>query len=942
MKKIISIFLCLFIAMSCVTVAAAADDGFEISTNGVEMRLLQDLGIISGDSVHPSDITRGEFADLVCRMMNIKSSGGYAAFSDVPNTHPYTAGIDAVNKAKIMNGGYGGTFRPDDKLTLAEAVSVMVKLLGYAERAEARGGYPMGYITEATLAEIIGGNVPELNAPISRSYLYKMVYNTLLSDIAVQDSYGDNPTYSFNSGKLFINEYHRVYVYEGVITANGMLDIDGKGLCADGRIRIDGKEFLLKTEISSNVGYRIIAYYRENGNRYEIISYAEGENVGIVLNAQNIVSFSSMTYTYSQNTKDLKLKVSDNARFVYNGVELKSAVLSHAKPATGSVTLIENTGDNQYDIVYIDEFYNIVLEKYSAYTESIYERTDVYNSGNRVIRLESYESYSIIDTNGVKIEPEKLARNSILSVFESTDSKTITIKCSSNSTKGEISEISTDAGTKLIIGGNNYEISSDLKYDITSISLGTAYTYYLDSYGKIAFIERNSDKEKIVYFVKGGSTGTGLSPEYCIQAVTDEGTLNTFKLTDKVKITTYNYGISSSSYKASDALALLGSDRKIILLSLKKADKSEDESVYDIVTDITLPYAAATENDALDAQSVGYPLIKNDFLFNEWHIFHGNAPSTEVTSSWIRETKSFSMRMLFTTDGLCFSVPATSGTVDEKSVGVMSIDQIPDKTSLTARPSITGQQGEFEAYSNGSDILHSNIMVWYSSGGASNIPSDSRVYIISDIKRVLNAETGDTELKLSLMNASGTVEYTLDDESKLGRDYLLSQQMICDASNTDNPIIADSKQELEVGDLIKADVNTQTMQIKDLMMVYDYTNKHAVYNLATWNGFVSHIFKAKVDRIVPGGICKYSIYNTVQDPNTKVITESIPGENTPETSDDTMTENDNFSLRTVIVYDGTGRKPVIRYGSVADIEDGDIFVGDARYQSVNAIFLYKE
>ncbi|MFC5401301.1 S-layer homology domain-containing protein [Cohnella soli] len=77
-------------------------------------------------------ITRGEMASIVAALLegsNASAAGG-SSFTDIKG-HWAQASIERVQAAGIIAGFSDGTFRPDDKLTRAQAVVIINKLLGW-------------------------------------------------------------------------------------------------------------------------------------------------------------------------------------------------------------------------------------------------------------------------------------------------------------------------------------------------------------------------------------------------------------------------------------------------------------------------------------------------------------------------------------------------------------------------------------------------------------------------------------------------------------------------------------------------------------------------------------------------------------------------------------------------------------------------------------------
>lgn len=214
------------IGLSFATCNAAFND-IEGSYTENEITVLEDLGIISGDeneNFNPNDnITRAEFAKLVCRMLEVEPpTGGETVFEDVGEGHwakdyinyCYSEGlivgtvsnperpepfyvvdldengnIIAVEEslyiegmAEANNGAQEDVtllFEPDRSINLNEAAKILVCSVNYKPLAQTQE-YPYGYIkTAADLGIVDGVDTSNADAPITRETAAKLIYNTL-------------------------------------------------------------------------------------------------------------------------------------------------------------------------------------------------------------------------------------------------------------------------------------------------------------------------------------------------------------------------------------------------------------------------------------------------------------------------------------------------------------------------------------------------------------------------------------------------------------------------------------------------------------------------------------------------------------------------------------------------------------------------------------------
>ncbi len=94
---------------------------------------LTQRGIIGGfpdGSFKPDDgITRAQFAAIAVKALNLPSASGPAIFADVSSSYWANRAIAAVSQAGLVTGFPDGTFKPEDKITRAQALVILAKAL---------------------------------------------------------------------------------------------------------------------------------------------------------------------------------------------------------------------------------------------------------------------------------------------------------------------------------------------------------------------------------------------------------------------------------------------------------------------------------------------------------------------------------------------------------------------------------------------------------------------------------------------------------------------------------------------------------------------------------------------------------------------------------------------------------------------------------------------
>ena len=160
------------------------------------------LGIVSGTggtSFSPERaLTRAEFCKLAVELMGngdkVAAQMNRTVFQDVPSTHwarGYIAvatqgtttgsGDTATTTPGIIRGDAYGNFNPDRTITYGEAVTILVRILGYGD-SDVGMVWPDGYLAKAAELEITKGLSLTADSTITRGQAALMMENLLFTN----------------------------------------------------------------------------------------------------------------------------------------------------------------------------------------------------------------------------------------------------------------------------------------------------------------------------------------------------------------------------------------------------------------------------------------------------------------------------------------------------------------------------------------------------------------------------------------------------------------------------------------------------------------------------------------------------------------------------------------------------------------------------------------
>ncbi len=212
MKKFFLMIISLILCLSTFSFVFAGFEDVANTKYETAVDSLADMNVINGmpnGSFEPySNVTRAQFAKMLVEALDIESATANLSFSDLDKTHWAIEYINIASANKIVNGYEDGTFRPEDNVLYAEAVTMVMRAIGKDVGLSSTGAWYNKYMNKASninlLTEITGVDA-EKN--LNRGDTAILISNML--NLPVEEIELDDFTLSFL--KLENNERNMVY-----------------------------------------------------------------------------------------------------------------------------------------------------------------------------------------------------------------------------------------------------------------------------------------------------------------------------------------------------------------------------------------------------------------------------------------------------------------------------------------------------------------------------------------------------------------------------------------------------------------------------------------------------------------------------------------------------------------------------------------------------------
>ena len=730
-RKITSLLVAAVMTAGMTMTSFAALPGDVVDSKYEEaIETLGALEIMIGDAetgnFRPDDsIKRSEFAKVAVETMGFgnvaQSNTQKTKFPDVVENHWANGYINVATQQGIVIGDDEGNFRPDDTISYAEAMAMLVRITGYEPSAESKGGFPSGYLVVGAQNGIDKNAVASANDAVLRGMVAQMTFNALTIDMMEQVGFGSDVKYEVVDKNL-LEDYLDTRKVSAQITAIGTSSITGSSSLKDNEIRLGDEVLKVADKALHNVrnllGFNVVAYIQEQDNNDELVILARAEknkNNSLRIPADNVESADANGSAYTldywidkDKDKDTQqVDIAAEAKMIYNGKATEFDI-DLLKPEAGRIVLLDHNNDDVYDIVFVISTENYVVEEVVTTSNRV---TDKYGKPSLVLDPNDKDVKFSIYRGEQALTLRDLKEWDVLSVAKSRDGKIIDVEVSSESVTGKVEEID---GEKIFINGKDYEVAKNYTYDI---NLNDEGTFYLDVEDKIAAVDATSLLSSNYAYLVAAEMKSGFDKVFEAKLFGKDGETRILTSTEKIKFN------GKSSVPAADVIAAL-TDSGSIRAQLITFETNKDGAISQL-------------NTAVDKTDSG-AINKN--------VFTKNVEETLVYKKASQKLGEYNIDK----NTIIFDIP--EGKTDTKEYSIQNIDLFEDDAEYDV--------SIFDL----SEDMTAKVVIVTNSKGAANL--DAPIAVIDQITTVNNADN-ETVQKVYAFVEGQRVSYLTEDDGIL-------------------------------------------------------------------------------------------------------------------------------------------------------------------------------
>ncbi|MDY3927782.1 MAG: S-layer homology domain-containing protein [Clostridia bacterium] len=450
--------------------------------------VLNSLEIIGGysDSTYRGEekLTRGEFAEILFRMQNIKPAPLNKAleYSDVSDDYAFKSALYAA-----IENGYlaadGSEAKPYNSVSAEEAAKALLKILNadYMDKE--------GKTIAAAYSFGILKNVDMSDKDLTRYKTAQMVLNTLKAQRLMPSGINSNGAVIEKSNNM-LSEIFNVSIINGTILADKYRNIkenEPSGL-DDGKILLDDMVLDYDKDISNYLGCYLNCYVKEDketGNDGELLWFKPYKTeITEISDSQSVFNDNNRIIEYNKydnSDKATRIRLTDNTKVIYNGLyysEISEAENDIFNLKNGNLKVVDNTLEKGIEYIFVNSFDTMVADSKSTANEIIYGK-----NSNEILNADE-ESKVIIKKNGNTIKIGDIKEYDVLSIQKPKSEKGYTFVTVSDK-KPVMGIIKRKSEDFIIIENDKYQLGD--KFNSEEFSASDYITAYLDFNSRVVY-----------------------------------------------------------------------------------------------------------------------------------------------------------------------------------------------------------------------------------------------------------------------------------------------------------------------------------------------------------------------------------------------------------------------------------------------------------------------
>ncbi len=486
-KKVLSLALAGVVVFGSMgaSFAAMPEMGQDTDKKVVEaVERLSAFGIVNGmdDGKYHEEmkVTREQFAKILVEALGLgnaaAAANGSTNFNDVESSRWSSGYINVAVGQGLIKGYPDGTFKPAAEVSYAEAVTMLVRGLGYKDEF-LTGSWPGNYVAKAADVKITDDvKFASATGKADRGAVALLVDNTLDAKVVKVSSYEDGNVKYYESDETLLADKLEITEKKDLrLVGNQTLDsnIDSDELrFVETKGDLDAVDLDMVKGVNSDelMGLKVKVYVNDDN---EVMFMQRDGNEDVVVDAIKTVT---VTGSGSSATTDVELLEKDDT---YKATGATTYVVGDSANtlANNLVGKFVIEGDEVVFANLIKAETTMVVKSIDADTKEI--KGSVETSEDETVNLkDDFDKFQIKNVDGKELTIEDIKANDVVYVAKTTiegDDVAVVTVVQNNTVEGKLTKVKSD---KIEIDDKEYDLATGYATATFSVDKGEEIKVY--------------------------------------------------------------------------------------------------------------------------------------------------------------------------------------------------------------------------------------------------------------------------------------------------------------------------------------------------------------------------------------------------------------------------------------------------------------------------------
>lgn len=505
--------------------------------------LMQNLGAAEGVSENEYGVynlmTRGAAANMIVKTFNpgYLSEGGKSPFTDVGYGSYYYNGIMAAYQLGYAKGRGDGTFGPEDHVSQKEFLTMVLRALGYEQKLINSNSYTIGMnsLTQdlKLLRKVTGRETDILNNGDAAMILYNAMLANRLNITGIME---DRVFYT-QAEITTLEDIYGINLYSGVVNETGRYNLSGDVKKENSTVRVGNTKFSDPDgKLDHYLGRSVtIGVKNDDNNAVSLFWVNEAEQI-VTLPARDLVRSGADISGGVIKTLDAEnhietYSLSDTVDVLHNNAPYIDYKPEELFPSAGNITLIDNNGDDAYDVLCVNEY-----ETY--YVHGSYTHDDVFTvvDGDDIEHSYNSDYLSIMMAEGYPGSASGVKKGRVVTIAKAKGGEECSIIIYSEGKTGNITEISSEG---VSVDGTSYSFAYGYQPK-EDLQVGAGTSVFVNADGEIIWLEddvlKNNSGWTLAFSQRIDNQNSGLAANLRFRLFTEDGRFDNYEVMDKLKV----------------------------------------------------------------------------------------------------------------------------------------------------------------------------------------------------------------------------------------------------------------------------------------------------------------------------------------------------------------------------------------------------------------------